>query len=79
MRDAGIYDNDILIVDRSLNAESGNIVIAVIEGEMTVKRLRLARGKGWLIPENREYPAIELSEENECRIWGVVTYVIHSV
>ncbi|MFU8797874.1 MAG: LexA family protein [Gammaproteobacteria bacterium] len=76
---AGIFANDLLIVDRSLSAQSGKIVIAVVNGDFTVKRLEKTGNKIRLLPENPEYPAIEITEESECQIWGVVTNVIHSV
>lgn len=77
MTGAGIQHNDILIVDRSLQAASGMIVIAVVDGELTVKRLVQERGGTWLKAENPEYPPLALSEENGCEIWGVVTAVVH--
>lgn len=74
---AGISDNDILIVDRSLMAINGSIVIAAIDGELTVKRLKNKNGRTLLVPENNEYPEFEIHEESSFEIWGVVTYVIH--
>lgn len=80
MINAGIYENDILIVDRSLPPAHGKIVIAAIDGQLTVKRLhKKPNGQFVLMPENPDYPPIEISEENETYIWGVVTNVIHSV
>ncbi len=77
MINAGIHDQDILIVDRSLTAESGDVVIAVVDGELMVKRLR-QKGCTWvLVPENDAFPAIKIDTEIELIIWGVVTYVIH--
>jgi len=77
MVNAGIHHDDILIVDRSLEAVSGSIVIAVYNGELTVKRLRQTGGTIRLVAENPDYPALVLSGENSCEIWGVVTSVIH--
>ncbi len=69
---AGINHDDILVVDRSLEAVSGKIVIAVINGEFTVKRL-VKGGQGWqLLAENPDYPAVDVAEESDCEIWGVV-------
>lgn len=79
MINAGIYPNDLLIVDRSLQALSGKIVIATIHNEFTVKRLKKTSNKIWLIAENPDYPDIEITEESEFQIWGIVTNVIHSV
>lgn len=68
---AGIYDGDLLIVDRSLEPKNGSIVIAAVMGELTVKRLRKsAKGTWLLVPENPKYPIIPLPEETQ--IWGVV-------
>ncbi|RJP20188.1 MAG: hypothetical protein C4527_25555 [Candidatus Omnitrophota bacterium] len=77
MINAGIHDRDILIVDRALTAQSGHVVIAVIEGELMVKRLRQLHRKWVLIPENDAFPPIEIKGEVELIIWGVVTYVVH--
>ena len=77
MIDAGIQPDDILIVDRSLEAKHGKIVIAVLNGEVTVKRLYNRGGKVILKAENSEYKDIEV--DGELHIWGVVTSVIHQV
>jgi DNA polymerase V len=74
---AGIYDGDILIVDRSLDAKPGDVVIACLGGDFTVKRLLKADGRWFLKPENTKYEAIELREDMEVLLWGVVTYVVH--
>ncbi|TCV79958.1 LexA family protein [Sulfurirhabdus autotrophica] len=79
MTGAGIHDGDMLIVDRSLNADDGKIVIAALEGELTVKRLSLKSGRIALIAENPDYPPIVLKDGQEITIWGVVTSVIHKV
>ncbi|MEG3640823.1 transcriptional repressor LexA [Magnetococcus sp. PR-3] len=77
MIDAGIHPGDILVVDRALEAESGQIVIAVLDGELTVKRLEKRSNKLFLMPENRAYPPIEVTEEADLVIWGVVTSTVH--
>lgn len=78
MRDAEIQSGDILIVDRSLEPSDGKIVVAVLNGEFTVKRLRkTSKGEVLLIPENDTYPTITVHEESDFQVWGVVTYVIH--
>ena len=79
MRDAGIHPRDLLVVDRSLEAISGKVVIAVVDGELTVKRLRKHRNKLWLMPENPNFQPIEIGENMELHIWGVVTNVIHAL
>ena len=78
MKEAGVFENDILIVDRSLTASHNSIVVAVINGEYTVKRLHKTKDKIFLMPENKKYSAIEIKEGMDFEIWGVVTYVIHS-
>ncbi len=77
MRDAGIHDGDILIVDRSLNACNGRVIIAVLNGELTVKRLEKKNGHVYLSPENQDFESIPVTEEMEFEVWGVVTNVIH--
>lgn len=72
MKNAGILPNDILIVDRSLKATHNKIVIAAVDGELTVKRLFHRGGLVKLLPENPAYPEIELESEAELKIWGVV-------
>ena len=78
MINIGIYDGDILIVDRSLDAKSKDIVIASIFGELTVKKLILdVHGNPQLKSENELYSNIEIKNKEELIIWGVVTSVIH--
>ncbi|WP_032113728.1 LexA family protein [Candidatus Paracaedibacter symbiosus] len=74
---AGINDGDILVVDRSIEAKNGSIVIAVLNSELTVKRLSLEGDKCYLKPENTSYEPIEVTAEMDFYIWGVVTSVIH--
>jgi DNA polymerase V len=76
---AGIHSGDLLIVDRSLKPLSGRVVIAVINGEHTVKRLRKEGDRVFLMAENADYAPIEVSEFEELYVWGVVTEVIHSL
>ncbi len=77
MTGAGIYPDSILVVDRSEEPKSGKIIIAVINGELTVKRLHKGRDGVQLLPENPNYLPIDITSEMEFSIWGVVTYVIH--
>ena len=79
MINAGIHDNDILIVDRSLKPAHGKIVIAVVDSQMTVKRLYKQSGKLFLIPENKNFKPIEITENMSIEIWGVVVTAIHSL
>jgi len=79
MTGAGINDNDILVVDRSLDPANDSIVIAVVNGELTVKRLLKNNNSCRLIAENPDYPDLEIGEETELEIWGVATYAIHSL
>ena len=77
MTGAGIIHDDILVVDRSLEPVSGRIVIAVVDGEFTVKRLFVDGDSCRLVAENPAYPAVEMSEGASCEVWGVVTSSIH--
>jgi len=77
MTGVGIFPGDILIVDRSLPHHSGKIVIAVLNGEMTVKRFKQEGDKIFLCPENDKYPPLSVLEDEDFSIWGVVTNVIH--
>lgn len=77
MIDAGIFSNDILIVDRSLEPADGKIVIAALNGELTVKRLVRQKGRVQLVAANIHYKPIDITEEQDLVIWGVVTRVIH--
>ena len=76
---AGLEDGDLLVIDRSLNPENGKIAICLVDGEFTVKRIKKGKNKLYLMPENKKYKPIELREENELIIWGVVEYVIKKV
>lgn len=76
---AGIHSNDILVVDRSIRASDGKVIIAVLEGELTVKRFRQKANRIFLVPENEEFETIEVMPEQNFEVWGVVSTVIHSV
>lgn len=77
MLGAGIFPGDLLIVDRALNPVNGSIVIAVIDGEFTVKRLSMSKNKVELRPENRAFKPIPITEDTDFQVWGVVAYVVH--
>lgn len=79
MVDAGIYEGDALVVDRSIEARHGNIVLVVLNNEFTIKRLYRRGGVVKLIPENKLYPPIFLKDAEELIIWGVVTYNLHKL
>ena len=79
MEGAGIFDDDILIIDRSLTASHGDIILALLDGELIVKRLHHKNGKVMLQSENSAYPPILLDSEQSLHIWGVVTNVIHNL
>lgn len=79
MTGANLHDGDLLIVDRALEPVDGRIVIAAVNGELTVKRLSLREGTAWLVPENPAYQPLLLTEGLDCVVWGVVTQVIHAV
>jgi len=77
MVNADIYSGDLLIVDRSIVPKNNNIVIASIFGDLTVKKVKKKEKSLFLVSANNDYPSIEVKEEMECFIWGVVTYIIH--
>lgn len=79
MQQAGIFDKDLLIVDRSLTPKNNDIVIAAVAGELTVKRLVVKLGKPWLYPANPNYKPIPIKEGSELYVWGVVVHAIHKV
>ncbi len=76
---AGIHHGDLLVVDRSIEPKDKRVVIAVLDGELTVKRIRIRGGKVTLQPENLDYCSQEISEGAEFEIWGVVTSVVHKL
>ena len=77
MIDAGIHSGDLLIIDRSITPQNNNIVVASIFGDLTVKKLKKKQDILFLVSASNHYPSIEVKEEMECFIWGVVTYIIH--
>lgn len=79
MVNAGIFDNDVLIVDRSLKLVHGKIIVAVLNGELLVRRFHKNFSSAFLIPENERFKTINLAEFTNFSVWGVVTYVIHAV
>jgi len=75
---AGIFSGDILIVDKSIAPTNKNIVVAILNGEFTVKRFIKEKNKILLRPENSKYKDFEINLEDDFKIWGVVTFVIHN-
>ena len=78
MIEAGIFSGDILIIDKSITPSNKNIVVAILNGEFTVKRFVKDGNKIFLQPENKKYKNVEISDEDDFKIWGVVTFVIHN-
>ena len=76
MTDAGIYDGDILIIDKSLDARNGDMAVCYIDGEFTIKYIKIEKKVIWLIPANEQYQPIKVTEDNDFLIWGIVTYSI---
>jgi DNA polymerase V len=76
MQGAGLDDGDLLVIDRSLEPEDNKIAVCFIDGEFTVKRLKVEKDCVYLKPENPKYQPIKVTEDNELIIWGVVTYVV---
>ena len=79
MINSGIHDKDLVIVDKSLIPRPGNVVIAMIDGEFTVKRFSIKDNKFCLKAENINYPDFNFEDHNDIQIWGVVTYSIHAL
>ena len=78
MINAGIKDKDLIIVDKSLRARPGDIIIAMIDGEFTIKRLSIKNNELYLKAENHNYPDFRFKNHIDVQIWGVVIYSIHS-
>lgn len=79
MINAGLSDGDLLIIDKSLEPSNGKIAVCFIDGEFTVKRVKIEKNQLWLVAENQKYRPIEVTEDNEFMIWGIVTTVIKNV
>jgi len=76
MKDAGIHDGDLLVIDKSIEPTDGKIAVCCLDGEFTLKRIRLNKEGLWLMPENEAYQPIKVEEGSELVIWGIVTYII---
>jgi len=79
MIDAGMNDGDLLIIDKSINPTDGRIAVCFIDGEFTVKRIKIEKDVIWLIAENKNYKPIKVTKENDFIIWGIVINVIKNV
>ena len=79
MIDAGVEEGDILVIDKSLEARDGDMAVCFVDGEFTLKYLRMHDGGISLVPANEKYPVIEVGEGTDFKMWGVVTYVIKKV
>ena len=75
----GIFDGDLLVVDRSLEIQDGKIAICCLNGEFTVKRFKKAHDHCWLLPANKAYKPIRVSREDDFMVWGIVVHVIKSL
>ena len=83
MEGAGIFDGDLLVIDKSLEPQEGTIAVCFIDGEFTLKRIHFEREKGvvvavWLQPENGSFAPIKVTQENQFIIWGIVTHSVRS-
>ena len=76
MINAGLEDGDLIVIDRSIEPSNNKIAVCFIEGEFTVKRIIVKKDKVWLKPENSSYKAIEVKDDDQLVIWGIVTNVI---
>lgn len=76
MTGAGIDDGDILVIDKSIEPQDGKIAVCFIDGEFTVKRIKVQENSLLLLPENKLFEPIEVTQENDFIIWGIVTYVV---
>ncbi len=78
MQDLGIHNGDLLVIDKSLEPQNGKIAVCYIDGEFTMKKIKIEDDCCWLIPANKNYKALKVTEENDFLIWGIVIHVIKS-
>ena len=76
MKDEGIEEGDILVIDKSLELMDDDLAVCFIDGDFTVKRVRRESDAAWLVPSNVKYPPIKVTKDNEFMVWGIVTYTI---
>ena len=79
MQNAGIYSGDVMVVDRALEPQNNTIVLAILDGEFTVKRIQKKGQELYLKPENSKFKPIQINEEMNFQVWGVVTHIIHKI
>ena len=79
MKNAGLSDGDLIVIDRSLNPENNKIAVCFIDGDFTIKRIIKKEGELYLKPENKNYKEIKIEKEDTLMIWGLVTYVIKKI
>jgi DNA polymerase V len=79
MVDANIEDGDLLVIDRSIETRNGKIAVCMLDGEFTIKRLKVEKDTVFLMPENKKFKPNEVTKENELIVWGIVTYVVKKV
>jgi len=79
MQNAGIYSGDVMVVDRALEPQNNTIVLAILDGEFTVKRIQKKGQELYLKPENSKFKPIQITEEMNFQVWGVVTHIIHKI
>ena len=79
MKNIGIGENDILIVDKSLPPKNNSVAVCCLDGEFVLKRISIKKDSIWLIPENDDFKPIIVTKDDDFIIWGVVTYVIKSI
>lgn len=76
MKDEGILDGDMLIIDKSLEPSNGATAVCFIDGEFTLKKIKIEKERVWLVPANTDFKPIEVTKDNDFTVWGIVVYVI---
>ena len=78
MKDAGVYDGDLLVIDKSLPPFDGAMAVCYVDGEFTLKFIKINKNGVWLVPANETYHPIRITGQNNFLIWGIVTYSVHN-
>lgn len=78
MSEVGIEDGDLIVIDKSIEATNGKIAVCYVDGEYTLKKVKLENNECWLIPANKNYKPLKITPENDFLIWGIVKHVIKS-
>lgn len=79
MRDCGIDDGDLLIIDKALTPKEGSVAVCFVDGEFTLKRISIRADGIWLEPANPHYPALHVTDGSNFQVWGIVSYVVKSM